>query len=171
MLGVRRHLGSAVMEPADQALLDELLGHEDELQFTTFTNVTAWAIGTALVEAARQLGAAVTVDIRRGDWVIFHHAMDGTTPDNTVWVERKIRTVQRFRHSSYYLGNYYKLHHGGFEAKTGLSLQEYAAHGGCFPIIIRDAGMIGTITVSGLPQAQDHALVVDVLRAHLGSHR
>lgn len=159
------------MEPADQALLDELLGHEDELQFSTFTNDTAWAIGTALVEAARGVGAAVTVDIRRGDWVIFHHAMEGTTPDNTAWVERKIRAVQRFRHSSYYLGKFYWLHYGGFEAKTGLSLQEYAAHGGCFPILIRDAGMIGTITVSGLPQAQDHALVVDVLRAHVPTSR
>jgi uncharacterized protein (UPF0303 family) len=119
------------MEPEEQALLDELLAHEDELQFSTFTNDTAWTVGTALVDAAWRAGAAVTVDIRRGDWVIFHHAMEGTTPDNTVWIERKIRTVQRFRHSSFYLGTYYRLHHGGFESKTGLSLQEYAAHGGC----------------------------------------
>jgi uncharacterized protein (UPF0303 family) len=159
------------MEPEEQALLDELLAHEDELQFSTFTNDTAWTVGTALVDAAWRAGAAVTVDIRRGDWVIFHHAMEGTTPDNTVWIERKIRTVQRFRHSSFYLGTYYRLHHGGFESKTGLSLQEYAAHGGCFPILVRNAGMIGTITVSGLPQAQDHALVVDVLRAHLQPQR
>jgi uncharacterized protein (UPF0303 family) len=33
---------------------------------------------------------------------------------------------------------------------------------------VRDVGVVGTVTVSGLPQAADHALVVEVLRTFLG---
>ena len=44
---------------------------------------------------------------------------------------------------------------------------EFAAHGGAFPVIVRDVGVVGTVTVSGLPQEEDHRLVVAVLRAFL----
>jgi uncharacterized protein (UPF0303 family) len=54
-----------------------------------------------------------------------------------------------------------------FAAQHELPLQEYAAHGGSFPVRVRDVGVVGTVTVSGLPQAEDHALVVDAIRAFL----
>jgi uncharacterized protein (UPF0303 family) len=44
----------------------------------------------------------------------------------------------------------------------------YAAHGGSFPINITGSGLIGTATVSGLPQAADHALVVEAIERFLG---
>jgi uncharacterized protein (UPF0303 family) len=36
-------------------------------------------------------------------------------------------------------------------------------------VIVRGAGAIGTITVSGLPQDQDHELVVTVLEGFLNA--
>jgi uncharacterized protein (UPF0303 family) len=55
------------------------------------------------------------------------------------------------------------------EEKYLLPSGEYAAHGGAFPLIIRDVGVVGTITVSGLPQQEDHELVVTTLRQFLAS--
>ena len=132
---------------------EELLAQEAELQFERFDNDTALALGQALVAAARQDGLAVTVDIR-------------TAADNDAWIERKNRVVRRFGHSSFYVGTL--LDGATMEEKFLLDGSRFAAHGGAFPVLVRDVGMVGTVTVSGLPQAEDHRLVVTVLRDFLG---
>lgn len=147
--------------------LEELLAQEEQLQFTTFTNAIAWELGCALVDAARRDRLAVTVDIRRGDHQLFHAALDGTAPNNDAWIERKNRVVRRFNHSSFYVGSKHRADGTDFAARELLDPREYAAHGGAFPVIVRGVGVVGTVTVSGLPQADDHRLVVDVLRAFL----
>ena len=145
---------------------EELLAQEAELQFQRFDNDTALALGQALVAAARQAGLAVTVDIRRGEQQLFHAALEGTAADNDAWIERKNRVVRRFGHSSFYVGTL--LGGATMEEKFLLDGSRFAAHGGAFPVIVRDVGMVGTVTVSGLPQAEDHRLVVAVLRDFLG---
>jgi uncharacterized protein (UPF0303 family) len=147
--------------------LAELLAQEEELQFTTFTNTTAWELGCALVDAARRDRLPVTVDIRRGDQQLFHAALAGTAANNDAWIERKNRVVRRFGHSSFYVGSKHRVDGTDFAARELVDPLEYAAHGGAFPVIVRGVGMVGTVTVSGLPQADDHRLVVDVLRAFL----
>ena len=148
---------------------DELLAHEDALQFRRFDNDTAWALGQALVAAARERGAAVTVDIRRGEQQLFHAALPGTAADNDAWIERKNRVVRRFGHSSFYVGSLLREEDLSIEQKFLLDERRCAAHGGAFPVIVRDVGVVGTVTVSGLPQAEDHRLVVEVLREFLGA--
>ena len=148
----------------------ELLAQEDELQFERFDHDTAWALGQALVAAAREGGLAVTVDIRHGDQQLFHAALAGTAPDNDAWIERKNRVVRRFGHSSFYVGTLLELEGASIEEKFLLDGTLYAAHGGAFPVIVRNVGVVGTVTVSGLPQAEDHRLVVAVMREFLGLH-
>jgi uncharacterized protein (UPF0303 family) len=144
---------------------EELLAQESELQFERFDNDTALALGDALVAAAREEGLAVTVDVRRGEQQLFHAALAGTAADNDAWIERKNRVVRRFGHSSFYVGTL--LEGTTMEEKFLLDGTRFAAHGGAFPVIVRDVGMVGTVTVSGLPQAEDHRLVVAVLRRFL----
>jgi uncharacterized protein (UPF0303 family) len=150
-------------------LLDELLDQERELQFSAFTNDTAWELGQRLVAAARESALAVTVDICRGEQQLFHCALPGTAADNDAWIERKNRVVRRFGHSSFYIGTLCRLQGRGFGEKFLLDETRYAAHGGAFPVLVRDVGVVGTVTVSGLPQEEDHRLVVAVLREFLAS--
>lgn len=150
-------------------LLKELRQQEEDIQFASFANDTALAVGMALVQAARESGKAVTIDITRGGQQLFHFAMAGTSIDNGEWVKRKNRVVQRFGHSSFYMG--ISLENAGqtIEQKYLLPESEYAAHGGAFPLIIKGVGVVGTITVSGLPQQEDHELVVGTLKQFLDS--
>ena len=52
--------------------------------------------------------------------------------------------------------------------QRGHSLTDFAAHGGAFPIVVEGAGIVGSVTVSGLPQRQDHEFVVEALCTLLG---
>ena len=142
----------------------EVLSQEEELQFAAFDHDAAWALGQALVLVARGRELPVAIDIALSEQQVFHAALPGSSADNDAWVQRKNRVVRRFGHSSFYMG----LVHGDAFAETFLlDPREYAAHGGAFPLIVRGTGVVGTVTVSGLPQEDDHRLVVDVLREFL----
>jgi uncharacterized protein (UPF0303 family) len=154
--------------PEYEERLSELLRQEALLQFTEFTNEIAFAVGMSLVEAARADALPVTVDVRRGGQQLFHCALPGTSADNDAWIRRKNRVVTRFGHSSFYIGTQLASKGTTIEQRSLLDPTRYAAHGGAFPVLIRNVGVVGTITVSGLPQQEDHALVVRVLAEFLG---
>ena len=94
--------------------------------------------------------------------------MPGTTPNNVDWIRRKRNVVQRFHRSSYAVGLELQQGQKTLADTIGVEARDYATHGGCFPINLRGTGCVGTITVSGLPQRDDHALVVEVLAEFLG---
>ena len=149
-------------------VLAQLLQEEQELQFATFNEEDAWMLGSQLVELARSRNLSVTIDITRGTHQLFHAALRGTSPDNDEWVKRKVRLVYRFGHSSFYVGQVLKSKGKTIEQSYLVSESDYAPHGGCFPIIVKNTGIVGTVTVSGLPQEEDHKLVVEAIRKYLG---
>lgn len=148
-------------------LLVELLAQEEELQFRAFRNEDALLLGMRLVERAKADGKSVTVDICRNGQQLFHCALPGTSADNDAWIRRKNNVVNRYGHSSFYVGTQFRAQNKTFEQSSRLDVDQYAAHGGAFPVIVRDVGVVGTVTVSGLPQEEDHRLVVQVLREFL----
>lgn len=150
-----------------EGLLKELRQQEEEIQFASFTNDTALAVGMMLLQEAKKRGKPVAIDITRSGQQLFHVAMAGTTVDNGEWIKRKNKVVNRFGHSSYYMGMSLKNAGQTMEEKYLLPSSDYAAHGGAFPLIIRNVGVVGTITVSGLPQQEDHELVVTTLKQFL----
>ena len=148
-------------------ILERILLEEQQLQFTSFNEDTAWHIGCWLVEHATKNQLPITIDIRRGEHQLFHASRPGTSADNDEWVKRKVQLVNRFGHSSYYVGQLLKSQGKSIEEMFLLPESEYAPHGGCFPIIIKGTGVVGTITVSGLLQEDDHKVVVQALKAYL----
>jgi uncharacterized protein (UPF0303 family) len=147
--------------------LKKLLSEEEELQFTSFNADVAWQLGAELAARARLNNLPITVDITQGDHQLFHFSRPGTSADNDEWVKRKARLVYRFGHSSLYMGELLRSKGRSIEEAYMISESQYAPHGGCFPIVIKGSGMIGTITVSGLAQEDDHQLVVDIVREYL----
>jgi uncharacterized protein (UPF0303 family) len=150
-----------------QALIAEVERQERDLRFATFTNDDAWELGSLLVRLATERGLPVTIDVRRGTQQLFHAARPGTVADNDTWVDRKVRVVERFGTSSYLQGLRARAKGTTFAEVHDLPLQQYAAHGGAFPVHVEGVGVVGAVTVSGLPQADDHALVTEAIGAFL----
>ncbi|POX40758.1 heme-degrading domain-containing protein [Streptomyces sp. Ru73] len=148
----------------DIATLEE---HERRLVFDRFGNEDAWELGTLLVELARERNAAVTISIRRGAQRLFHCALPGTSADNDAWLDRKCRVVERYGEASFLVGARFRAKGRTFEESSRLDPDRYAAHGGAFPVRLRGTGVVGAVAVSGLAQADDHALVVEALERFL----
>ena len=145
----------------------ELAAEEQDLQFRSFTNDDAWDLGCALIASARRENLPVAVDITRNRQQLFHATRPGTAPDNDWWIRRKTRVVDKFGHSSLYVREASLARGTTFEEEFGLDPNRYAAHGGAFPVIVRSVGPVGVVVVSGLPQIDDHRMVVAAIRAHL----
>ncbi len=153
------------------ALSDDLAAiaaQERELQFFRFDEDAAWQLGTRVRELAMARKFGVVIDVRRFGQPLFYCALPGTSPDNPEWVRRKSNIVARFHRSSYAIGMELKQSGNTLMEKYGLSLADYAVHGGAFPIRVTSAGVIGSVTVSGVPQRSDHELVVEALCAAVG---
>ncbi|MDK1377067.1 MULTISPECIES: heme-degrading domain-containing protein [unclassified Sinorhizobium] len=136
---------------------------ERELQFEQFNLDTAWELGSTLRRMAAERKLGVVIDITLFSMQVFYAALEGATPDNPNWVRRKRNTVFRLFKSSYATGLGLLKQQTNLQAKLGLPDAEYAAHGGSFPIVVKGTGCIGAVTVSGLPQREDHNLVVEAL--------
>ncbi len=141
---------------------------EERLRFDRFDAGVAWDLGGALRAAAAKRGVGVALDISTPSYTLFFHAMDGATPDNSEWVRRKRNVTLRFHRSSYAIG--LELARSGMtlDEKHGLSADDYMAHGGSFPMRLAGPTVIGAVTVSGLPQREDHDLLTRTLAIFLG---
>ncbi|MBD9373046.1 heme-degrading domain-containing protein [Rhizobium sp. ARZ01] len=136
---------------------------EELLRFSRFDGDTAWRLGGILRDIAVERGAAIAIDISMRDRILFHCALEGTTTDNAEWIRRKRNTVLRLWNSSYLVGRRLAYAHRVQEEAHNLPLADFATHGGGFPILIDGLGCVGAVTVSGVPQRIDHAIVADGL--------
>lgn len=144
---------------------------EHELVFDGFSNDDALALGLAIVDKARERRLSIAVDVERSGQRLFHFAAEGTSPDNDAWIERKKALVRRVFRSSYSVGLELRAKEKTIEEGMDLRAAEFAAHGGCFPIVVKGVGFVGTVTVSGLLQKDDHDLVVESIREFLAARK
>ena len=147
--------------------IDRIIRQENTLRFPHFDENAAWDIGTRLRALAAERVLPIVADVRTPGRILFHAALPGSSPDNPEWVRRKSNVVMRYFKSSYRVGRELAIKGDTLNDARGVSPMDYAPHGGSFPIHVEGAGVIGTVTVSGLPQRDDHNLVVEVLASYL----
>lgn len=140
---------------------------EELLQFNAFDNTTAWQLGESIKKHCESENLAVTIEIRLCRETVFFFAMPGTSPNNAEWARRKRNTTELQQRSSYAVG--LALSEGEtLETQSGLPIRDYAHHGGGVPIRVKGVGFVGVATISGLPQREDHSIVVQAIANCIG---
>jgi uncharacterized protein (UPF0303 family) len=132
------------------------------LELAGFDEAAAWKLGVILVELGN--GLPVVIDIRTADRTLFHAALPGSAPLNDLWARRKSNTALMFQLPSMLVAARNRAKGEPLD-KHGLSGVDYADSGGAVPIRVRGVGVVAVATVSGLPQLEDHKLVVRGIRA------
>ncbi|MGC4409568.1 heme-degrading domain-containing protein [Allorhizobium sp. NPDC080224] len=151
------------------SLIETIERQESLLVFKSFDENVALDIGQRLVDLALSQKAPVVIDIRTSDRTLFHAALPGASPDNDHWARRKSNVTLRMHKASLRVGELNRARGRSVSADIGLDPMDYADHGGSFPVRVEGTGVVAAITVSGLKSEEDHAMIVTVLEAYLGT--
>ena len=127
----------------------------------------AVTIGEIAVEIARRESLPLSIEVRLGDWTVFHLALPNAKPDTTTWINRKAPVVMMTGHST--LLERVKAEEAGFDwnEKYGLPEETHAVHGGGLPLNVSGVGLQGVLLISGLPQVEDHLFGIRVITEFL----
>jgi len=146
--------------------IETLRAQETLLVYPSFGPADALTLGLILLDMARADTLPIVINIRTPNQTLFHAALPGATPLNDLWAQRKSNAVLTYHISSLHLGE--QMRAGGKTfAGDALPDADYASHGGSMPIRLASGQVIAAVTVSGLPQRDDHALVIAALKQAL----
>ena len=147
--------------------LSQLLVEEQILTLPSLGTTGGLEIG----EIAKSLGLArnlpIAIEVRLGDWIIYHASLPGSKPENDWWMSRKARTVMLKQHSTMYERVSAEERGVDWHKENNLLDETHAIHGGGLPLITEYEGFVGMLLISGLPQVEDHLLGVEVLTEFL----
>ena len=144
-----------------------LLNEEAVLILPSLTNLDAVEIGQIATEIGIERKLPIAVEVRIGDWIIYHASLPGSTVENQWWIDRKARVVSLKRHSTMYERVSAQERRVDWHEENNLLNETHAIHGGGLPLITKDDGLSGVLLISGLPQVEDHLLGVEVLTEFL----
>lgn len=114
-----------------------------------------------------QRSLPIAVEVRVGDWIIYHASLPGSTVENQWWIDRKARVVMLKKHSTLYERVSAEERGVDWHKENNLLDETHAIHGGGLPLITKKDGFVGVLLISGLPQVEDHLLGVEVLTEFL----
>ena len=144
-----------------------LKAEENALVLPAFDIAAAREIGQIAYELATSRGINPAIEVRIGEWIVFHASLPGTDTTNDWWMGRKARVVLLTGRSSMHERVLAEETNIDWFAKHGVEEEQYAIHGGGLPINVAGKGLAGILLISGLPQVQDHLLGVEVLTEYL----
>lgn len=124
-------------------------------------------IGEIALALGRARSLPIAIEVRIGDWTVFHASLPGTDSGNDSWIARKARVVAKTGHSSMY--ERVRAEELGIDwyAANGAPEKDFAIHGGGFPLTVKGEGHRGTLLISGLPQVDDHLLAQEIVENYL----
>ena len=144
----------------------QLLEEESLLQLPSLANSDAVEIGQIATTLGKQRRVPITVQVRIGDWVVFHACLEGSKPENDWWISRKVAVVLLKQHSTMYERVSAEERGVDWHKENNLQDETHAIHGGALALIT-DEGIKGILVISGLPQVEDHLFAVEVLTEFL----
>jgi uncharacterized protein (UPF0303 family) len=140
----------------------QLLHQEQELKLPSLMNKEAIEIGQLASELGRERKLPIAIEVRIGDWIVYHASLPGSSPENDRWIERKAAVVELKQHSTMYERIFAEERGVDWYKENNLQDETHAIHGGALPLIT-DEGFKGILIISGLPQVEDHLFAVEVL--------
>ena len=155
------------METTGGFTSSQLLAEEEILTLPFFGANEGLEIGEIAKSLALLRNLPIAIEVRLGDWIIYHVSLLGSTPENNSWVSRKARTVMLKQHSTMYERVSAEERGVDWHKENNLLDETHAIHGGGLPLITKKDGFVGVLLISGLPQVEDHLLGVEVLTEFL----
>jgi uncharacterized protein (UPF0303 family) len=144
----------------------QLLTEELVLKLPALTNNDAIEIGQIAVIIGAQRKLPIAIEVRIGDWIVFHASLQGSKPENDWWINRKVAVVKLKQHSTMYERVSAEERGVDWHKENNLQDETHAIHGGAIPLITEE-GFKGILIISGLPQVEDHLFAVEVLTEFL----
>ena len=144
----------------------QLLEEESLLRLPSLSNSDALEIGEIATTLGNQRRVPITVQVRIGDWIVYHASLEGSKPENDLWIERKVAVVMLKQHSTMYERVSTEEQGVDWHKENNLQDETHAIHGGALPLIT-DQGFKGILIISGLPQVEDHLFAIEVLTEFL----
>ena len=145
----------------------ELLREEQLLKLPNLDIASAIEIGEIAKSFGVMRALPIAVEVRLGDWIVYHASLPGSTVENQWWIDRKARVVTLKHHSTMFERVSAEERGVDWHKENNLLDETHAIHGGGLPLITKDQGFIGVLLISGLPQVEDHLLGVEVLTEFL----
>jgi uncharacterized protein (UPF0303 family) len=144
----------------------QLLDEEQILKLPSLTNSDATEIGAIAATLGRRRNLPITIEVRIGNWIVYHASLEGSKSENDWWIKRKVAVVTLRHHSTMYERVSAEERGVDWHQENNLPDETHAIHGGALPLIT-DEGFMGILIISGLPQVEDHLLAVEVLTEFL----
>jgi len=143
-----------------------LLEEEAVLKLASLTNTDALEIGEIAATLGKQRKLPIAIEVRIGEWIVFHASLEGSKPENDWWINRKVSVVMLKHHSTMFERVSAEERGADWHKENGVADETHAIHGGAVPLITQ-SGFAGILIISGLPQVDDHLFAVEVLTEFL----
>lgn len=146
---------------------DQLLKEEAALRLSALSNLDAIELGEIAVALGKERALPIAIEVRIGDWTVFHASLPGSKPENQGWIARKARVVTMKHHSTMYERVSAEERNVDWHQENGVLDETHAIHGGGLPLIVERLGLQGVLVISGLPQVDDHLLGIEIITEFL----